>query len=265
MPVRRRDADAAVADDAERRRPRSRSASAGAPREAAKRARPERSASTTASASSPVGRGERALRELERVAHARTPTCTSRKRAGAAPCDTCACCPGCPLPQFVSPCSSHSSGPATRVERAPEDGRDPGVGRVAQHPAELAVLDLPRDLRPELEVEPLVVDRPALVRLEVDALGRRRRAAPRASPAPGSRWRFVIRTSGIRLQPSARIEPPPPAPICAAVSREVRNPRRTPSSTIGSRRAGTPSSSQPKVPSPRGVVESAVMFMCSEP
>src|SRR6266550_6383460 len=56
------------------------------------------------------------------------------------------------------------------VERGPEDGRLARVGRVAQHPAELAVLDLPGDLRPELEVEPLVVDRPALVRLEVDAL-----------------------------------------------------------------------------------------------
>src|SRR5438132_1080853 len=39
----------------------------------------------------------------------------------------------------------------------------------------------------------------------------------------------------MRLQPSARIEPPLPAPIRAAVSREVRKPRRTPSSTIPSR------------------------------
>ena len=77
--------------------------------------------------------------------------------------------------------------------------------------------------------------------------------------------RFVMRTSGIRLQPSARIEPPAPLPIRAAVSREVRNPLRIPSATTGSRRAGTPSSSKPKVPRPPGVVESAVMFMCSEP
>src|SRR5205085_8298857 len=55
------------------------------------------------------------------------------------------------------------------VERAPEDRRDPRVRRVAQHPAELAVAYLPRDLCAELEVQPLVVDRPALVRLEVDA------------------------------------------------------------------------------------------------
>ena len=57
-----------------------------------------------------------------------------------------------------------------RVERAPELRRDAGVRRVAQHAPELAVLDLPRDLRAELEVEPLVVDRPAAVRLHVDAV-----------------------------------------------------------------------------------------------
>ena len=84
-------------------------------------------------------------------------------------------------------------------------------------------------------------------------------------PSPGSRCRFVIRTSGIRFHPSARIEPPSPAPRRAAVSREVRNPRSTPSTTIGSRRAGTPSSSKPNVPSPPGVVASAVMFIFGDP
>ena len=60
--------------------------------------------------------------------------------------------------------------------------------------------------------------------------------------------------SGIRFQPSARIEPPWPAPIRSAYSREV-GVRSTPS-TIGSRRAATPSSSNANVPSPRhGVVE----------
>src|SRR6202008_3899106 len=60
---------------------------------------------------------ERALRALESVeptAHAFTPTWTFRKRAGDAPCETCACWPGWPLPQFVRPCITHSSGPATR-------------------------------------------------------------------------------------------------------------------------------------------------------
>ena len=32
-----------------------------------------------------------------------TPTCTLRKRVGAAPCAVCATCPGCPFPQFTVP------------------------------------------------------------------------------------------------------------------------------------------------------------------
>jgi hypothetical protein len=76
---------------------------------------------------------------------------------------------------------------------------------------------------------------------------------------------LVILTSGIRCQPSARIDPPLPRPIRAAVSREVRKPERTPSETIGTRAAGTPSSSNPNVPRPSGVVGSAAMFMCSDP
>ena len=49
------------------------------------------------------GESERGARELESVAHDCTPIWTSRKRAGAAPCETCALCPGWPLPQFVMP------------------------------------------------------------------------------------------------------------------------------------------------------------------
>ena len=74
-----------------------------------------------------------------------------------------------------------------------------------------------------------------------------------------------MRTSGMRLQLSARIEPPSSRPISAAVSREARKPVRMPPSTTGWRLAGAPSSSKPKLPSPSGVVGSAVMFMCSEP
>ena len=74
-----------------------------------------------------------------------------------------------------------------------------------------------------------------------------------------------MRTSGILLHPSARIDPPPPAPIRAAVSRDVRKPRRTPASTIVCRTAGTPSSSKAKVPRPPGEVGSAVTFIRSEP
>ena len=57
---------------------------------------------------------ERALGGLQgrlarrvRRAHA-TPTCTSRKRAGAVPCETRMTCPGSPLPQLPRPHSRHS-------------------------------------------------------------------------------------------------------------------------------------------------------------
>ena len=59
----------------------------------------------TVTRASPGARSERALGEREQElgggGHA-TPTCTSRKRAGAAPCETCATWPGSPLPQFSS-------------------------------------------------------------------------------------------------------------------------------------------------------------------
>src|SRR5919197_4069535 len=58
-----------------------------------------------------VGRCDDGPRDLER-AHFITPTWTLRNRAGAAPCDTWALWPGCPLPQLVSPYSCHDSRPA---------------------------------------------------------------------------------------------------------------------------------------------------------
>src|SRR5437763_2141858 len=78
--------------------------------------------------------------------------------------------PGLPLAAVRQPVQRPLFLARDRVERAPEDGRLAGVGHVSQHPAELAPLDLPGDLRAELEVEALVVDRPALVRLEEDAV-----------------------------------------------------------------------------------------------
>ena len=144
--------------------------------------------------------------------------------------------PGWPLPQFVNPCRRHASLLPTASIEPQNCGVMPGVRRVAQQPTELAVDDLPCDLRAELEVEPLVVDRPALVRLQVDAaIDARDQLVEGASP--GSRWRFVMRTSGMRLQPSARIEPGKPT------SREPSQPTSKPSRTIGCGSAGTPSSS----------------------
>jgi hypothetical protein len=60
---------------------------------------------------------ERALGQVEDALggegrHA-TPTWTSRKRAGAAPCETAMTWPGSPLPQFVRPQARQAPGPAT--------------------------------------------------------------------------------------------------------------------------------------------------------
>src|SRR6059036_2772754 len=52
---------------------------------------------------------------------------------------------------------------ADGVAGAPEARRDAGVGAVLQHCTQLAILDLPTDLRAKLEVEAAVVDAPAFV------------------------------------------------------------------------------------------------------
>ena len=62
---------------------------------------------------------------VEPTAHDLTPTWTLRNRAGDAPCETCACWPGWPLPQFVSPYITHSSGPATRSSEPQKTGVTP--------------------------------------------------------------------------------------------------------------------------------------------
>src|SRR5581483_1312837 len=72
----------------------------------------------------PAGVRERALGDLGR-AHAFTPIWTSRKRAGEAPCETCALWPGWPFPQLVRPCMCHSSGPATRSSEPQKTGVTP--------------------------------------------------------------------------------------------------------------------------------------------
>src|SRR5207249_1532300 len=57
-----------------------------------------------------------------------------------------------------------------RVARTPEFRGDAGVVGVAVHLRELAALDAPGDLAPELEVHSFVVDRPRLVRGHEDAV-----------------------------------------------------------------------------------------------
>src|SRR5207253_8384094 len=68
------------------------------------------------------------------------------------------------------PVQPPGAGARDSVETPPELRSDSGVGRIAQHAAEPPALDLPRDLGAELKVEALVVDRPAPVRLHVDAV-----------------------------------------------------------------------------------------------
>src|SRR6185295_16894614 len=59
---------------------------------------------------------------------------------------------------------------ADRVARVPELERVGLVGNVAQHARLLAALDLPEHLAAELEVEPLVVDRPRTAAGDHDAV-----------------------------------------------------------------------------------------------
>ncbi len=67
---------------------------------------------------------------------------------------------------------------------------------------------------------------------------------------------FVIRIKGMRFQPSARIAPEEVRPMTGAVSRDVRYPVKSPSLMIGSLWAGTPSSSNPKLPRAPSIVAS---------
>ena len=73
------------------------------------------------SARPPAGERESALGDLERALGRRhaTPTSTSRKRAGAAPCDTRMSWPGSPLPQLPTPRSSHAGAEQT-ASRPPQ-------------------------------------------------------------------------------------------------------------------------------------------------
>ena len=59
---------------------------------------------------------------------------------------------------------------ADRVAGIPELGGDAAVTRILEHACFLAALDLPADFGPKLEIVPAIVDRPAPVRLHVDAV-----------------------------------------------------------------------------------------------
>ena len=57
--------------------------------------------------------------------HQRTPTWTSRNRAGDAPCPTRPTWPGCPFPQFGVPQTTHSSRPPTASHEPQNSGVSP--------------------------------------------------------------------------------------------------------------------------------------------
>ncbi len=78
-------------------------------------------------------------------------------------------------------------------------------------------------------------------------------------PSRGSIEMFVMRISGRWLHPSARLVALDVWPTTGAVSREVRKFSNMPSTMIGVDCAGTPSSSNPNVPSPPASVASAVI------
>ena len=104
------------------------------------------------------------------LAHPRTPTCTLRKRAGDAPWPDASDLPGLALAAVRRAPHDPVLGAADRVARAPELRRDAGVVGVLVEGGELAALDAPGLLAPELEVDALVVDRPRRVRRHVDAV-----------------------------------------------------------------------------------------------
>jgi hypothetical protein len=80
-----------------------------------------------------------------------------------------------------------------------------------------------------------------------------------SDPSPGSMLMLVIRISGRFPQPSARMAPVDVPPIAPAVSRLEMKSWNVPSMMMGTRCAGTPSSSQPNEPRPPGMVASAVI------
>ena len=149
------------------------------------RRRAPRPASACVSVEAALRRARSASCAGQRV-HRPTPTWTSRKRAGAAPCATCATCIGSPLPQLGRPQTCQSSRAADRVAAAPELRRDAGVVRVLapSAPSLPSLISQPIS-RAELEVEPLVVDRPASCSSRCRGRRRCRRSGRRESHVAG--------------------------------------------------------------------------------
>src|ERR1035441_8104582 len=75
-----------------------------------------------------------------------------------------------PLPAIRSPPKRPLLARTNRIHRIPKLRRDPRIRRILQHPHSLPFLDLPRNLTSKLKVVSLVVNRPRLIRLHVNAI-----------------------------------------------------------------------------------------------
>src|SRR5208282_660387 len=80
---------------------------------------------------------------------------------------------------------------ANRIHRIPKLRGDPGIRRILQHPDPLAALDLPRDFASELKVVALVVNRPRLISLHVNAI------VGSANELFQTQWRFSRQNADI--------------------------------------------------------------------
>ena len=103
-------------------------------------------------------------------AHPITPTRTLRNRPPETPWPDVARLPGLALAAVRRAPHPPARGVADGVHRPPQLVRDAGVGAVPVQLAGLAALDLAADLGRELEVQAPVVDRPAAVGLEQEAV-----------------------------------------------------------------------------------------------
>src|SRR5262245_19893092 len=143
-----------------------------------------------------------------RVGHAITPTRTLRNRAPETPWPTCPVCPGSPLPQFGVPHIFHElASPTASMER---------------HSSYVMPVYVPfRYSRPTL---PPLISRQISVanwkfsrRSSIDQLRFVSKSSPSSvssticsnvMPGLGRRLTLVMRMSGMRFQPSARMAPP---------------------------------------------------------
>src|SRR4029079_5164924 len=186
-----------------------------------------------------LGGGDPRVDRRGRVGHDITPTRTLRNRAPETPWPTCPVWPGSPLPQFGVPhiCQEPAS-PTASIDR---------------HSSYVMPVYVPfryswPSLPPLISRQTSVANWKFSRRSSIDQLRLVSNSNPSSVssticsnviPGFGRRLTLVIRMSGMRFQPSARIAPPLRRPIRGAVSRELRYPTRMPFWMSGTAWAGT--------------------------